>query len=115
MKGILKKVPFYLNSVIISLISFRFISGALASLTGRPTTNSRNGRSYSGRFRISSTPQGDVNDDGAIDVLDVVIVIGIIIETHIPTDDELAAADMNNDGMVDVLDIVILVNAILGD
>ena len=64
---------------------------------------------------FSSTPQGDVNDDGAIDVLDVVIVIGIIIETHIPTDDELAAADMNNDGMVDVLDIVILVNAILGD
>jgi len=64
---------------------------------------------------FSSTPQGDVNDDGAIDVLDVVIVIGIIIETHIPTDDELAAADMNNDGMVDVLDIVMLVNAILGN
>ncbi len=61
------------------------------------------------------TPQGDVNDDGAIDVLDVVIVIGIIIETHIPTDDELGGADMNNDGMVDVLNIVILVNAIPGD
>jgi hypothetical protein len=56
-----------------------------------------------------------VNDDGAIDVLDVVIVIGIIIETHTPTDDKLGGADMNNDGMVDVLDIVILVNAISGD
>ena len=56
-----------------------------------------------------------MNDDGAIDVLDVVIVIGIMIETHIPTDDELVAADMNNNGMVDVLDIVILVNAIPGD
>ena len=56
-----------------------------------------------------------MNDDGAIDVLDVVIVIGIIIETHTPTDDKLGVADMNNDGMVDVLDIVILVNAIPGD
>ena len=41
--------------------------------------------------------------------------IGIIIETHIPTYNELVLADMNNDGMVDVLDIVMLVNAILGD
>ena len=64
---------------------------------------------------FSSLPQGDVNGDGAIDVLDVVIVIGIIIETHITTDDELAGADMNNDGMVDVLDIVMLVNTIVGD
>ena len=56
-----------------------------------------------------------MNEDGAIDVLDVVIVIGIIIEAHIPTDDELEEADMNNDGMVDVLDIVILVNSIPGD
>ena len=56
-----------------------------------------------------------MNDDGAIDVLDVVIVIWIIIDTHIPTDDELAAADIINDRMADVLDIVILVNAIPGD
>lgn len=64
---------------------------------------------------FSSTPQGDVNDDGTIDVLDVVIVIGIIIETHIPTDNESLAADMNSDGIVDVLDIVMLVNSIVGD
>jgi len=64
---------------------------------------------------FSATPQGDVNDDGTIDVLDVVIVIGIIIETHIPTDDELSTADINGDGSVDVSDIVILVNTIVGD
>ena len=56
-----------------------------------------------------------MNDDGAIDVLDVVIVIGIIIETHIPTDDEYSAADINGDGIVDILDIVLLVNTIVGD
>ena len=43
------------------------------------------------------------------------MVVNIIIETYIPSDDEYSAADMNSDGMVDVLDIVILVNAILGD
>ena len=64
---------------------------------------------------FSSTTQGDVNGDGAIDVLDVVIVIGIIIENHIPTDDELSAADINGDGIVDILDIVLLVNTIVGD
>jgi len=64
---------------------------------------------------FSSTPQGDVNADGSIDVLDIVVVVNIIIETYTPSDDEYSAADMNSDGMVDVLDIVILVNAILGD
>ena len=64
---------------------------------------------------FSSTPQGDVNADGSIDVLDIVVVVNIIIEIYTPSDDEYSAADMNSDGMVDVLDIVILVNAILGD
>ena len=64
---------------------------------------------------FSSIPQGDVNADGSINVLDIVVVENIIIETYTPSDDEYSAADMNSDGMVDVLDIVILVNAILGD
>ena len=59
-------------------------------------------------------PAGDVNADGSIDVLDIVIVVNIIIEIYEPTDVESSAADMNSDGMVDVLDIVTLVNAILG-
>ena len=61
------------------------------------------------------TPGGDVNDDGNIDVLDIVLVVTIIIEIYDPSDEEFSAADMNSDGVVDVLDIVILVNAILGD
>ena len=58
---------------------------------------------------------GDVNADGSIDILDVVLVVTIIIETYSPSDDEFSAADINNDEMVDVLDIVILVNEILSD
>ena len=60
-------------------------------------------------------PAGDVNADGNIDVLDIVVVVSIIIENYTPNDDEFSASDMNSDGMVDVLDIVILVNTILGE
>ncbi len=60
------------------------------------------------------SPGGDVNADGSIDVLDIVVVVNIVIETYEPSDDEFSSADMNSDGLVDVLDIVILVNSILG-
>ena len=62
-----------------------------------------------------ASPGGDVNADGRIDVLDIVVVVNIIVETYDPSDDEFSAADMNSDGVVDVLDIITLVNAILGD
>jgi len=62
---------------------------------------------------FSSIPPGDVNADGMVDVLDIVVVVNIIIQTHNPTDEEFNAADLNEDGMVDVLDIVQLANHIL--
>ena len=61
------------------------------------------------------SPGGDVNTDGNIDVLDIVVVVNIIIEIYEPSDEEFLAADMNNDGVVDVLDVVILLNVILGE
>ena len=51
---------------------------------------------------------GDVNGDDIINILDVVIIVGYILENlHITN------ADLNRDGMVNVLDIVILVGIIL--
>ena len=63
----------------------------------------------------TSMPEGDVNADGSIDVLDIVMVINIIVQTYDPSDDEFSAADINSDGVVDVLDIITLVNVILRD
>ena len=57
---------------------------------------------------------GDINFDGAVDVLDVVSAVNIIIGNYDPTQSEMNAADLNNDGMINVLDIVSLVNIILG-
>jgi len=54
---------------------------------------------------------GDLNDDGNIDVLDVIILVNHILS---PATVELEGADINNDGQVNILDVVQLVNIILG-
>ena len=53
---------------------------------------------------------GDINNDGNIDVLDVVILVNYILNGDTS---ELDGADINNDGVINVLDIVALVNIIL--
>jgi hypothetical protein len=55
---------------------------------------------------------GDVNDDGSVNVLDIVEIVGYIVNGE--GDFDLACADNNGDGDVNVLDIVALVNTILG-
>jgi len=51
---------------------------------------------------------GDINSDGSVNILDVVILANTIL-----TGDDLPAGDINGDGMNNVLDIVGLVNIIL--
>ena len=53
---------------------------------------------------------GDINNDGNIDVLDVVILVNYILNSDTS---ELDGADINNDGDINVLDIVALVSIIL--
>ncbi|MFQ6092663.1 MAG: LamG-like jellyroll fold domain-containing protein [bacterium] len=64
---------------------------------------------------LPPTQKGDVNSDGQVSILDVVLVINIILGTYEPTSDQLWAADMNDDGSVDILDVVEIVNEILGE
>jgi len=57
--------------------------------------------------------KGDINADGEINVLDVVMMVNFALYVEYPNDLEFWASDMNNDGMVNVLDVVQLVNFIL--
>ena len=57
--------------------------------------------------------QGDINQDDNIDVLDIVTLVGFILGSTTPTDDEFFLSDTNADGNIDVLDVVIIVNMIL--
>ena len=52
---------------------------------------------------------GDLNNDDAINVADIVILVGIILNAG----DYLYNADINQDGTIDVLDVVMLVTSIL--
>ena len=54
----------------------------------------------------------DVNNDGVINVIDVVQTVNIVLG-NTPDEWELCAGDANSDGIINVIDIVILVNYIL--
>ncbi len=56
---------------------------------------------------------GDVNGDGNINVIDVVLAVSFAISTDEPSDSEYWASDINQDGMINVLDIVQLDSLIL--
>ena len=53
---------------------------------------------------------GDVNNDDAQDILDIIILVDFILN---PSEVELDGADVNNDAEINVLDVVELVNLIL--
>jgi len=52
--------------------------------------------------------QGDINNDGSIDVLDIVVAVNFVLSNEYN-----ALADFNSDGIIDIIDIVQLVNIIL--
>lgn len=56
---------------------------------------------------------GDVNEDGSIDVLDIVVEISFILGTSDPTNEQWFIGDLNSDDSIDVLDIVLIVEIIL--
>ena len=71
--------------------------------------------SYGDCIIFSGGILGDVNSDGSVNVLDVVLMVNFILDQGQPSISELAAADVNGDGSLNVLDVVNTVNIILGD
>ena len=55
---------------------------------------------------------GDLNQDGLINVQDIILTINIILGAP-PSGYELCSGDLNEDGVIDILDIVLLINLIL--
>ena len=60
-------------------------------------------------FNTNPDLSGDLNEDGVLNVLDVVVMVNSVLSGDCPD-----SADMNADGSCNVLDVVILVNLILG-
>ena len=55
---------------------------------------------------------GDVNDDGLLNIQDIVIIINFILDIQDPSDQEFEIADMNSDGTLNVLDIILIIDEI---
>ena len=53
---------------------------------------------------------GDLDDDGVVNVIDVVILVNTVLNSE-----NTPGWDLNSDGIINILDIVIIVNLILGD
>jgi len=66
-------------------------------------------------FYESSCAVGDINNDGILNILDIVSLVNIIIDTPDISDLESCASDMNSDGVIDILDIVTLVNIVMSE
>ena len=57
--------------------------------------------------------KGDINDDGAVNVLDVITTLNHALDGTIPEPYLLWAADMNYDYILNILDVVRIINFIL--
>ena len=57
----------------------------------------------------------DVNQDGMWDILDIILVVGYIMDTTFLNENQQSSADLNNDGIINVLDIVEIMNLILNN
>ena len=56
---------------------------------------------------------GDVNFDNELNVLDVVLIVGHILDSQVFSDAQILYSDINEDGNVDILDVVAIINLIL--
>ena len=56
---------------------------------------------------------GDLNNDSTLNILDIVSLVNIILETVDPNEYQAWASDINQDNLINILDVVILVNLIL--
>ena len=63
------------------------------------------------QYKLSdfNTPEGDLNHDETINILDVVLLVNMVLGAE-ETDD---SGDFNNDRIINVLDIIMLMNIVL--
>ena len=63
---------------------------------------------------VSCSLPGDLDQDGNVTVLDILLMVGVLTGGLIIDEEQLACADLNGDGSLDILDIVETVAIILG-
>ena len=64
-------------------------------------------------YSIGCYRMGDINNDGVLNILDIVGVVNFVMGISTPDGLQAAVADVNEDGMINVLDVVSIINIIL--
>jgi hypothetical protein len=85
--------------------------GPVSAVAGDPSTQ----ECANGNGGCDTAGTGDVNADGATNVLDIVAIVNVILGGAFADDCAASSADLNGDGEANVLDIVAIVNIILGN
>ena len=107
------------GSKLLSISRYLEINGKEFAVSVEPTnTSSRAESAYSNEACATASScatggSGDVNADGATNVLDIVQIVNYILGAVEFDDCQFASADLNGDGAANVLDIVAIVNLIL--
>jgi hypothetical protein len=100
--------PFENSTFSIDLSTLDLNTGSILTLEIYP--ENAPGKMQSVDFSIySSVLLGDLNNDGTLNILDIVILANLILAE----DSSNPAGDLNNDGSQNILDIVLLINIIL--
>jgi len=58
---------------------------------------------------------GDLNQDGNLNVLDVVLTVSSVLGYGSLNGEQVLAADINMDGQVDVIDITLIIDMLFAD
>ena len=58
---------------------------------------------------------GDLNQDGNINVLDIVLTVSSVLGYGTLNGEQILAADINMDGQVNVLDITLIIDILFAD
>ena len=66
-------------------------------------------------FSNASYSYGDVDSNGYINILDVILIVDFIIGNNQPSENQTFLADINNDNIINILDIIDIVDIILAD
>ncbi|UCE20221.1 MAG: C39 family peptidase [Gemmatimonadota bacterium] len=96
------------------LIYFAFGFEGLTETTGTSEELRRNLLDTIIQWLGYEQTMGDVNEDGQVNIIDVIWTVNIVLGLISPTPIQHWAADFNEDGAVNILDAVAIVNSILG-
>jgi hypothetical protein len=58
---------------------------------------------------VSDNISGDINGDGILNILDIVLMVNMILSNEYSV-----VADVNEDGSINILDVVLMVNILIG-